>query len=1143
MASEAAHLLTKHLRNLSAEARADSLPDRELVERFVLQGEEEAFAALVRRHGPMVLRVCQRVLHDTHDAEDAFQAVFLVLSRKAASLRRADSVGCWLHGVASRLALKARTQLARQRKHEGQAAVEKHVEDPLAELTVREAQAILDEELARLPEKYRAPLVLCCLEGQTRDEAARQLGWSTKLLKSRLEQGRERLRSRLSQRGLTLPAALIATLLAEEAAPAALPTKLVRAAVQTARAWPANAVSAPVALLAEGALGGTGTVKVKVIVGLLLLTGVLAAGVGALAPPPVADAPGSPAAKQPSAAKAPEPPKAEGQRPARTDRYGDPLPSGALARLGTLRFRPGDPIAHIAFSPDGKLLATATQNMEGNANLVSISLWDRASGKRLRQFGVGKRPPFALAFAPDGQTLAAQDERGEIHLWDMGTGKELRRIAAGGIVFETGGGPAGQIRGVGFVFSPDGKALAARGPDKAIHLWETATGKELQKLKADPEDFSPLAFSRDGKMLATSAEKMIRLWDVETGKEKTRLRGHEGSAGTPAFSADGKTFAALARTPGQIYQMTAYVWDIAAAKLLHKWDLSSNPVFASGISPDGKTVLTGGDISRIRRYDLATGKEFGRLIAPFTGAVFATVFSPDGKTIAAAGENRVLQLWDAESGKPLAPFTGHQGAVRSLSLSANGKYLASVASDERIVLWDMTTAQPLAAFQSPKGSFSNVAFSPDGRTLAVVGEDLFVRLLEVPSGKELRRFPCARDRQRIVAFSPDGRLLAAGSGYTGDGSRDKSIRLWETATGKLLHQLKPLHTTKERNDSISDLAFSPDGRLLASGDSEGGAVDLWDVATGKMRCQLHCHRPYGASSLGFSLDGHTLVTTSCRDKTIGLWEVWSGQSRGSITGHSDWVGSLAFSPDGLLASASHDKTVRIWNLNTGEERGCFRGHDSFIETLTFSSDGQRLVSGSSDTTILVWDMNSLPPPRRWKPVDLSPKEFDALWAALADTEAAKAYRAIRTLLRSPPQVVSFLKDRLRLIEPVSAEKIAAWIADLDSDRFPVRSKAERELEKLEERAEPALRRALRERPASLELRRRLEGLLKRLEGPITSTETLRQVRAVEVLEHVGSPEARQVLRTLAEGAPKAILTREAKAALGRAEKNRPRTAP
>jgi RNA polymerase sigma factor (sigma-70 family) len=219
----------------------------------------------------------RRILHNSHDADDVFQATFLVLIRKAASLHRRDAVRCFLHGVAYRLALKARTQLAQRRMHESRAVVEEQADDPLSELSVREAQAILDEELLRLPEKYRAPLVLSCMEGRTRDEAARQLGWSSKLVKSRLEQGRERLRSRLCRRALTLPAALGAALLMEEAAPAPLPAMLIRAAVQAARS--SDGVSASVALLAESALGGAAIGKAKiVVVALMLLTGALAAG-------------------------------------------------------------------------------------------------------------------------------------------------------------------------------------------------------------------------------------------------------------------------------------------------------------------------------------------------------------------------------------------------------------------------------------------------------------------------------------------------------------------------------------------------------------------------------------------------------------------------------------------------------------------------------------------------------------------------------------------------------------------------------------------------------------------------------------------------------------------------------------------------
>jgi RNA polymerase sigma factor (sigma-70 family) len=331
MRSQPGNLLVKHLQTLSAAARMDGLPDGELLRCFTERGDEDAFAALVRRHGPMVLRVGQRVLNDAHAAEDVFQATFLVLARKASSLGRGELLGCWLHGVAYRLALKARGQAARRRSRDLRAAARCPGQDPLAEVTVREAQAMVDEELARLPGKLRAPLVLCCLQGQTRDEAAQQLGWSARLVKSRLEQGRERLRARLCRRGLTLPGALLAGLLAEEAAPAAMSAALVRAAASAAGARTGSGVSASAVRLAESALGGMTAGKAKVFAGLLLLAGVLAVGVGAFARP-------QPAAKEaePPAARPPELPKAEKQKSERTvrvrvlDPQDKPLPEATV---------------------------------------------------------------------------------------------------------------------------------------------------------------------------------------------------------------------------------------------------------------------------------------------------------------------------------------------------------------------------------------------------------------------------------------------------------------------------------------------------------------------------------------------------------------------------------------------------------------------------------------------------------------------------------------------------------------------------------------------------------------------------------------------------------------------------------------------
>jgi RNA polymerase sigma factor (sigma-70 family) len=274
--------LLRHLRGLALPG-AGQLPDRELLQRFASDRDGAAFEELVRRHGPMVLRVCRRILREEHDAEDAFQATFLVLARKAGLLQRQESVGNWLYGVASRLALRARADAAGRRDRERRATA-RGGPDPLAELSVREAHQLLDEELTRLPDRYRAPLVLCCLEGRARDEAAQQLGCPAATLKSRLERGRALLRKRLVRRGLTLPAALAASLLVETPADAALPPLLLestaRAAAAFASGTPAAGPISPTAVaLAAAAVtpGSQGKLKVA---GLVLLAA-LACGSGA----------------------------------------------------------------------------------------------------------------------------------------------------------------------------------------------------------------------------------------------------------------------------------------------------------------------------------------------------------------------------------------------------------------------------------------------------------------------------------------------------------------------------------------------------------------------------------------------------------------------------------------------------------------------------------------------------------------------------------------------------------------------------------------------------------------------------------------------------------------------------------------------
>src|SRR5579884_4162294 len=352
------------LHRLLADERRRQATDRDLLQAFALRGEHDAFAELLRRHGPMVLNLALHLLHHWQDAEDVFQATFLMLARKARSLRCESSAAAWLHRVAWRLALRSRAA-SKRRNRSLPSSLPSDQRSPADEISLREAQELLHQELAALPERLRLPLVLCYLQGRTRDEAARRLGWSLGTLKRRLEQGRKLLYVRLSRRGVALPAVLSAMLLCSSEVPASLMQSTLGLAASSL-AGSASVPASVALLLAEM----SSSVKAKAVYGLLLMLGACA-GAGAWiysgqnSDPDMLPANGHPIAE-----------KGEKAPAQARDRFGDLLPPGAIARLGTVRFRGAG--EYVTFCSDGKAIAGA-----GSYGIAYV--WDAVTGKELHR--------------------------------------------------------------------------------------------------------------------------------------------------------------------------------------------------------------------------------------------------------------------------------------------------------------------------------------------------------------------------------------------------------------------------------------------------------------------------------------------------------------------------------------------------------------------------------------------------------------------------------------------------------------------------------------------------------------------------------------------------------------------------------------
>ena len=568
---------------------------------------------------------------------------------------------------------------------------------------------------------------------------------------------------------------------------------------------------------------------------------------------------------------------------------------------------------------------------------VGIWLYDVATSREVALLPTGRI--WDMDFSHDGRLLASCGSyKDRIRLWEVATGEEISNI---------------DHRAVAVAFSPDGRTLAS-GSSAGIELWDVETGSQIAAMSEGTWGIEALAISPDGRSLAVGVSgSSIQLWDVETATRAATLEGHKDRVRSLAYSPDGRTLASASD------DHTVKLWDVASASIVTTFEGHESWVYSVDFSPDGSLLASVSD--NIKLWDIDTGQattfSLGDRSAPLSGSVS---FSPDGRMVAVESVDGATLL-EVATGNAATLATGHTYGPLSVALSPDGTTLASSANYDEVHLWDVATGRVTATLRGHAGRLNSVDFSPDGATLASGASDRTIKLWDVTTGAEVATLEATGSTWvSVVGFSRDGKMLASGHG-------NGTVRVWDLATGEAATTLEGGHTRP-----VATVAFSPDGSRMATG-GEDGRFRVWDLAS---RTSLLEREEFGTEIyVSFNAAGKALAFgPDLNAQVSSIWEVPAGGDVANlVVEYRDVAFPAVFSPDAsIFITGTHiaegdwvnTDALEVRDVATARLIATLGGHGEGIRTLAISNDGSTIASGSWDGTVLVWDLERvLPHPR------------------------------------------------------------------------------------------------------------------------------------------------------------------------------------